>query len=89
LQAGLQGKAGFSKSEQEDQEDQEKQEEQKELVSVSPRRLSCFLSSFYVMPVVSIWFFRLGLTSDDQDNDAAFVIIERNKYAKIITCACA
>jgi len=86
LQAGLQGKAGFSKSEQ---EDQEKQEEQKELVSVSPRRLSCFLSSFYVMPVVSIWFFRLGLTSDDQDNDAAFVIIERNKYAKIITCACA
>jgi len=86
LQAGLQGKAGFSKSEQEDQEDQEKQ---KELVSVSPRRLSCFLSSFYVMPVVSIWFFRLGLTSDDQDNDAAFVIIERNKYAKIITCACA
>ena len=89
MQAGLQGKAGFSKSEQEDQEDQEKQEEQKELVSVSPRRLSCFLSSFYVMPVVSIWFFRLGLTSDDQDNDAAFVIIERNKYAKIITCACA
>jgi len=86
LQAGLQGKAGFSKSEQ---EDQEKQEKQKELVSVSPRRLSCFLSSFYVMPVVSIWFFRLGLTSDDQDNDAAFVIIERNKYAKIITCACA
>ena len=86
MQAGLQGKAGFSKSEQEDQEDQEKQEE---LVSVSPRRLSCFLSSFYVMPVVSIWFFRLGLTSDDQDNDAAFVIIERNKYAKIITCACA
>ena len=86
MQAGLQGKAGFSKSEQ---EDQEKQEEQKELVSVSPRRLSCFLSSFYVMPVVSIWFFRLGLTSDDQDNDAAFVIIERNKYAKIITCACA
>ena len=86
MQAGLQGKAGFSKSEQEDQEDQE---EQKELVSVSPRRLSSFLSSFYVMPVVSIWFFRLGLTSDDQDNDAAFVIIERNKYAKIITCACA
>lgn len=86
MQAGLQGKAGFSKSEQ---EDQEKQEKQKELVSVSPRRLSCFLSSFYVMPVVSIWFFRLGLTSDDQDNDAAFVIIERNKYAKIITCACA
>ena len=89
MQAGLQGKAGFSKSEQEDQEKQEKQEKQKELVSVSPRRLSCFLSSFYVMPVVSIWFFRLGLTSDDQDNDAAFVIIERNKYAKIITCACA